>query len=175
MAMQFPGRHCGLALAVGLLGLAGALDAAAVERSGDPAPQWRPYRDRELGVSLDFPAHLFPAAPVQDKRRTVFASPDGRARISVFALPNEASETPRRYLRRIANFDGANFSYIRTTAGFFVASGTSGGMIFYRRCNFSQSADRRIGCVQLDYPQREKRAWDDTVSRVSRSLRTEGF
>jgi hypothetical protein len=47
-------------------------------------------------------------------------------------------------------------------------------MIFYRRCNFSSKADKRVACLQLDYPQAEKRSWDGMVTRISRSLRVVG-
>jgi hypothetical protein len=59
---------------------------------------------------------------------------------------------------------------VRTTPLFFVASAVRGGMILYRRCNFSARADRRVGCLQLEYPRSEKRAWDNVVTRISRSL-----
>jgi hypothetical protein len=142
-------------------------DARAIERAGT----WSPYRDRESGVQFDFPSHLFPQKSAgQERSGSTFSTADGRARLRVFSRANAANETPRAYLRRVARTEEADFTYIRTADRFFVASGTRDGVIFYRRCNFS-SADRRIGCLHLDYPQREKRAWDDTVTRISRTMR----
>jgi hypothetical protein len=141
--------------------------AAATERP----PGWGRYRDRDLGMAFDFPAHIFPLKSAEQGRRgVVFSTADGRARIRVFAFANEANDTPRTYLARIARPGEGRFTYVRTTPRFFVASGTRDGMIFYRRCNFFSSADPRVSCFQLDYPQQEKRAWDNIVTRISLSL-----
>lgn len=140
--------------------------ASAVERTA----RWGHYRDRNFGLEFDFPAHVFSLKSAEEGREGVtFSTADGRARIRVFGMPNEANDTPARYLRRIARPDEGRFTYVRTTSRFFVASGTRDGMIFYRRCNFSR--DKRLSCLQLDYPQSEKRAWDRIVTRVSLSLR----
>jgi hypothetical protein len=147
---------------------AGGDDSSNEERS----PDWGRYRDRELGMTFDFPAHIFSLESAEQGRSGVtFSTPDGRARIRVFAIFNEAHDTPARYLSRSMKAEGGRFTYVRTTPRFFVASGIRGGMIFYSRCNFSVSADRRVSCFQLDYPEREKRAWDSTVTRISLSLR----
>jgi hypothetical protein len=159
-------------LVVILIAIAANVDAFAVERSVEQSTGWGQYRDKGLGLALDFPSHVFPRKSAEEGREgTVFSTPDGRARIRVFGFINEANDTPRLHLDRIARTDQANFTYIRTAARFFVASGTREGMIFYRRCNFSSSADRRVACLQLDYPQGEKRNWDVMVTRISRSLR----
>jgi hypothetical protein len=139
--------------------------AAAVERTA----RWGHYRDRNFGLEFDFPAHIFSLKSAEEGREGVtFLSADGRARIRVFGMPNVANDTPARYLRRIARPGEGRFTYVRTTSRFFVAAGNRDGMIFYRRCNFS---DRRLSCFQLDYPQSEKRAWDRIVTRMSLSLR----
>jgi hypothetical protein len=139
--------------------------ASAAERS----PGWGRYRDRDFGMAFDFPARIFPLKSAeQGGEGVLFSTPDGRARLRVFGFRNEANHTPRGYLSRIANFKQARFTYVRTTRRFFVASGTRDEMIFYRRCNFFR--DKRVGCLQLDYPVQEKRAWDDIVTRISLSL-----
>jgi hypothetical protein len=87
-------------------------------------------------MAFDFPAHIFSLKSAeQGGEGVVFSTPD-RARIRVFGFRNEANDTPRRYLSRIAHPEQARFTYVRTTRRFFVASGTRDGMIFYRRCNF---------------------------------------
>jgi hypothetical protein len=126
-------------------------------------------RDRDLGMAFDFPAHIFSLESSEEVGEGIlFSTPDNRARIRVFGFRNEANDTPRRYLRRIANAEQARFTYVRTTPRFFVASGTHDGMIFYRRCNFF--GDKRVSCFQLDYPEGEKREWDNIVTRISLSL-----
>jgi hypothetical protein len=146
---------------------AAARDQTAAER----ASGWGRYRDRNFGMTFDFPAHVFSLKSAeQGGQDVVFSTPDGRARIRLFALANEANDTPRRYLSRMAKPGEGRFTYVRTTSRFFVASGTRDGTIFYRRCNFSASADHRAACFQMDYPRREKRAWDGVVTRISLSL-----
>ena len=140
--------------------------AAAAERPDG----WGRYRDRQFGMAFDFPSHVFSLKSAEQGRDgVVFSTPDGRARIRVFAIRNEANDSPRAYLRKFARPDEASFSYVRTTSRFFVASGTRDGNIFYRRCNFLRS-EHRIGCFQMDYPATEKRDWDATVARISLSL-----
>jgi hypothetical protein len=142
-------------------------EALAVERSG-----WSRYHDPERRLSFQFPAHIFrPAAADEGASGTVFATPDGRARLRLFGFVNTRNQTPRSYLAGIPEYRAERFHYVRTTPRFFVASAVRDGMILYRRCNFSARADRRVGCLQLEYPQDEKRAWDDVVTRVSLSLR----
>jgi hypothetical protein len=169
-------RHAEMILRDRLLQLQASLGETitAISRSSDVAAEgsWGQYRDKELGLTFDLPAHIFSLDSAKRGRPgTLFSSPDGRAQVRVFGSVNKTNDTPRQYLRRTAGTDQANFTYVRTTSTFFVASGTRDGMIFYRRCNFSSSAAKRIGCIQLDYPQREKRAWDAAVTRMSRSLR----
>jgi hypothetical protein len=171
-------RHAEMILRDRLLQLQASLGETitAVSRSSDVAAErssgWGQYRDKELGLAFDLPAHIFPLDSAErGPAGTLFSSPDGRAQLRVFGFVNEANDTPRQYLRRTAKTDEANFTYVHTASTFFVASGTRDGMIFYRRCHFSSSAEKRIGCIQLDYPQQEKRAWDAAVTRTSRSLR----
>jgi hypothetical protein len=156
-------------LAVPLMLIVGVLAWPAAAVLGGPG--WGQYRDAQAGVVFDFPGHIFAADSAEETERgTVFTSIDGRARIRVFGLANEAGDSPARYLRRAARPEQADFTYVRTTQRFFVASGRRDGMIFYRRCNFAAGSSQ-IGCLQLDYPQRDKRAFDSVVTRISRSLR----
>jgi hypothetical protein len=159
-------RHL-IVVVLGLLVAAPAIAAPA--GSG-----WGRYRDRDAGVAFDFPSHIFAMESAEQSRQgTVFTSIDGRSRIRVFGFANDERDTPARYLKRIARPGEANFTYVRTTGRFFVASGTRDGMIFYRRCNFA-GGNGQVGCLQLDYPRAEKRAFDAVVTRISRSLRVVG-
>ena len=167
--IQYLSAHRRVSLSAAVLAcasvVAGSSGVSAIERSG-----WGQYRDREAGVAFDMPAHIFPPQSAEGGRSgTVFSSSDGRAQLRVFGAPNEAKVSPREFLARIAKSDAADFSYVRTAPTWFVASGTRDGVIMYRRCNFSSA--KRIGCIQLNYPQREKRAWDAAVTRMSHSLR----
>jgi hypothetical protein len=135
------------------------------------AQGWQRYAIERHGVSFDFPSHVFDLRSAEDKRSgRLFYSPDRRARLAVFGFTNTGNDTPRSFLQKTTDFDAANFTYVRTTPSFVVASGTKAGRIFYRRCNFSH-ASQRVGCFQLDYPRAEKRRWDGLVTRISHSLR----
>ena len=139
--------------------------ASAAERP----PEWGRYRDRNFGMVFDFPAHIFPLKSAQQGGEGVlFSTPDGRAHLRVFGFRNKGNQRPGEYLSQIANFEHARFTYVRSTRRFFVASGTRDEMIFYRRCNFFRG--KRVGCLQLNYPVQEKRAWDKVVTRISLSL-----
>jgi hypothetical protein len=171
-------RHAEMILRDRLLQLQASLSETitAVSHSPDVAAEgsseWGQYRDKELGLTFDLPAHIFSLDSAKRERPgTLFSSPDGHAQLRVFGFVNKTNDTPRQYLRRTARTDQANYTYVRIASTFFVVSGTRDGVIFYRRCNFSSSAAKRIGCIQLDYPQREKRVWDAAVTRMSRSLR----
>jgi hypothetical protein len=144
-----------------------AAQGGAVERAGG----WGRLHDPELGATFQFPAHIFTQRSAGDAARgTVFATPDGRATLRVFGFVNTRDQSPQRYLESIPEYRAETFHYVRTAPRFFVASGVRDGMILYRRCNFSPRADRRVACLQLEYPQTEKRAWDAVVTRMSRSL-----
>ena len=65
----------------------------------------------------------------------------------------------RRSLRLLA--------YDRVARGFFAVSARRNGRIPYTRCNFAE----RIHCIELAYPQSEKRAFDPVTTRISLSLR----
>ena len=97
--------------------------------------------------------------------------PPTAAQLLIYSLPNETRATPARYLRDNLKAPRAALDYQRVTSSFFAISGASGGTIYYSRCNFSSNAGGAVHCFDLKYPEREKRAWDDVVTRISRSLR----
>ncbi len=49
-------------------------------------------------------------------------------------------------------------------------TGTRNDLTFYSRCNFVPKPNGTMHCVYLEYPEREERAWDGIVTRISRSL-----
>jgi hypothetical protein len=152
-----------------------AVCCAPVPASARPAaigdPGWRTYAD-DYGTAFDFPANVFSvgegAPPIGDGRR--FRTADGRAGLSVYALPNAEGETPRSYLARHLRSDFKNLDYDRVGDRFFAVSGIVRGKTFYSRCNFA-SPRGAMHCIYLDYPAAETREWDSIVTRISRSLR----
>jgi hypothetical protein len=130
---------------------------------------WRPYVDERTGTRVDFPAGLFTVDAGEPERGTgrVFESADGRATFSAYALDNDEGHTPESYLRRFLKVDPSTIDYRRVTNRFFAISGVRDGRVYYSRCNFHG----RMHCIYIAYPERELRAWDGIVTRISLTLR----
>jgi hypothetical protein len=141
--------------------------AQAQARDGELG--WRPYVDERTGTRVDFPSALFPVDGGATERGIgrVFQSDDGRAKFSTYTLRNEEGDTPRTYLRKFLKVNPSTIDYRRVTDRFFAVSGVRNGEVYYSRCNFHGA----MHCVYISYPQRELRAWDGIVTRISLSLR----
>jgi hypothetical protein len=96
---------------------------------------------------------------------------DRRASLTIYSRANETGETPASYLRKNLRMSQSVIQYQRVTPSFFAISAEREGTIYYSRCNFSEFHGQNIHCFDLVYPQREKRAWDGIVTRISLSLR----
>jgi hypothetical protein len=131
--------------------------------------QWSRYSDPQLGLSVDMPADLFAddSGPARDLPGRSFRTSDGRADMSVYAIDNRARETPATFLRNRFQLPGSSAAYRRVTPRLLAVSGFRGDQIWYARCNFTEA---QINCVALNYPAREKRAWDAVVTRISNTL-----
>jgi len=128
---------------------------------------WGTFADYR-GSSVQYPREVFSMpAGNGEPRGPVLQSPDGRARLHVFTLPNERRASPSEFIRRTVKNQGERLSYKRVTNRFLVFSAAQGDLILYRRCNFVASG---IHCFDVRYPQAEKRAWDGPVTRMSFSL-----
>jgi len=144
------------------------------EQTGLPAdPDWTIFVEPELGTRIDVPRAVFSVddGPSFRGAGQQFSTADGRAVLSIYSQSNERGDTPASYRRK--NFRGsrAAVDYDRVTRDFFALAGTSDGIIYYSRCNFSRRDGGTIHCFDLKYPQREKRAWDAIVTRMSLSLK----
>jgi hypothetical protein len=127
---------------------------------------WTTFSDNR-GTSVELPADVLSVERNTERGRT-FVRPDGRAALNVYAGPNERGETPAQILRRTVPQIRSRLTYTRVASNFFAISAPHEGRILYRRCNFDT---RMIHCIDLTYPLEEKRAWDEIVTRISRSLR----
>jgi hypothetical protein len=149
--------------------------AGAQDRSSAPAVYhsgWSKYVDPSTGTRVDFPDGLFvPAGDPQRGKGRRFRTPDGRAEFSIYALDSARGETPRGYLQRNMKVPRRVLDYERVTRQFFAISAEDKGRVYYSRCNFSPSPTGPMHCIYLAYPEREKRAWDAIVTRISLSLR----
>ena len=160
--------RAGLAAVCALAAISALPRAAQAQmRAGDLG--WRAYVDEQTGTRVDFPSALFPVDGGATERGVgrVFESDDGRAKFSAYALENEQGDTPRSYLRKFLKVNPSTIDYRRVTDRFFAVSGVRNGEVYYSRCNFHG----RMHCIYISYPQRELRAWDGIVTRISLSLR----
>ena len=153
-----------------LLGIA-PLAQAALPGHGDSSG-WSVFSDPQYGTRVEYPS-LFSVSDGGPQLGTGqrFVTPDGRAEIEIYSLPNSAHYTPRTYLAAKMKIDPATLHYKRVSARFFALSAAREGKIYYTRCNFSNGSGGMIHCVYLGYPQSEKSQWDGIVTRVSYSLR----
>jgi hypothetical protein len=136
----------------------------AASRADDLA--WKRHVD-EFGSRVDYPAGVFRQARPEREGWT-YETDDRRAMLRVSKVHNEQRDSPAAFVRRQLPLKGPSLHYEHITSEFFAASARSGGQILYRRCNF---VGRAIHCVLLRYPAKEKRAWDEIVTRISLSLR----
>jgi hypothetical protein len=131
--------------------------------------QWSRYSNAQLGLSVDMPIGLFAVdgGPASSFPGQTFKTADGRADLSVYAIDNPGGDTPATFLRNRFQLSGSAAVYRHVTPRILAVSGFRGDQIWYARCNFSAA---RVNCVALNYPAREKRAWDAVVTRISNTL-----
>src|SRR5215203_82098 len=148
------------------------LTLACVAMDAPAQPHWETYEDA-AGTRVQFPADVFSRVSGQaeigaGKR---FTTADGRAQLSIYTLPNSLAQSPAGYLKTHMKEPRSSLKYDRVARHFFAVSTIRNGTILYRRCNFSGASGGTMHCVDLAYPASEKRTWDKTVTRISRSLR----
>jgi hypothetical protein len=134
-------------------------------------PKWSALAETGLGTTMDLPHGVFSMAD-GDAHRGVgrkYRTADGRAKVAVWTERNSWGDTPASYLRRTFAIPPATSDYERLTPKFAVLSGDYSGKVYYVRCNLSPR--ETFHCFFLAYPVQEKKAWDEIVTRMSRSLR----
>jgi hypothetical protein len=134
--------------------------------------EWRSLELPQSHTRVDYPAGIFlPAGASEKGIGERLRTRDGGATLSVYAQPNLNGETPLSYLQDNLQIHPSAIQYKRVTRSFFAISMERGGTIYYSRCNLSSRPAGGMHCFDLAYPQREKRAWDAIVTRISLSLR----
>jgi hypothetical protein len=161
-----------LTIAFAMLAVLDFAPAAAAPGDQLNVKNWQTFAD-QFGTRVDYPADVFSHSGGQSERGTGerFRTADGDAVLEIYSLPNSPQFTPMSYLRTNLAMPRTELEYERVTPSFFAISNVREGMIYYSRCNFSRSPRPLISCIDLKYPEPQKRAWDDVVTRISRSLR----
>ena len=150
-----------------------AVGAPAQVLPGPSNGDWKEYLVPDFGTRVEYPAGIF---SVSEGKSEVgvgerLSTADQRASLTIYSRPNQAGETPASYLRQNLRMSQSVIHYQRVTLSFFAISASRQGMVYYSRCNFSQRRGPSIHCFDLVYPEGEKRAWDEIVTRISLSLR----
>jgi hypothetical protein len=133
---------------------------------------WTTFFDPQFGTRLEFPKAVFAVhdGPSTKGVGEEYTTSDRRAALAVYSQRNLRGETPASYLKRHYTASRQAIDYARVTQSFFAVSAVDQGTIYYSRCNFSRRSGGTIHCFDLKYPAIEKRAWDDIVTHISRSL-----
>ena len=140
--------------------------ALAVSAAMAQPVRWTKYSISETGTSVDLPASIFTEnAGRPDGYGQRFVTSDGRANLTVQSVRNTEGDTPVTFLAK--KHPPRNIQYKRIAPRFFAVSSYKDDKVWYDRCNFS---GRLITCVLINYPAREKQAWDSVVTRISNSL-----
>ncbi|PZA10169.1 hypothetical protein DNX69_20355 [Rhodopseudomonas palustris] len=131
------------------------------------ALDWQRYNVAAGSAAADVPRAIFSedGGPAQDGPGRRFVSADGRADLTVQAVPNPDGVSPAAFLA--ARKPPSGIIYRRVTPRFFAVSSVRNGRIWYNRCNRGRAV---MNCVLINYPATEKRKWDAIVTRISRSL-----
>jgi hypothetical protein len=139
---------------------------------GMNARNWQVYTDG-YGTQVDYPSDIFYRSGGQSERGIGerFLTSDGQSVLDVYSIPNDTPVSPQEFLRANLKTPRNELEYERVTNSFFAISNVNEGMIYYSRCNFTRTPQPLISCIDLKYPQNQKRAWDGIVTRISRSLR----
>ena len=130
---------------------------------------WQRYNLGGGSASVDLPTGVFATdgGPSRQGAGHTFMTPDGRADVSLYSIPNQPPRSPARFLEEDFQLPQSSAIYRRVTSNMLAVSGYRGDRIWYARCNFGA---QRLHCVALNYPAREKRQWDAIVTRISNSL-----
>jgi hypothetical protein len=135
--------------------------------AGAQPVSWQRYVVPETGTSVDVPASVFTeeAGKPETGYGRRFLTSDRRANLTIQSLPNDAGDSPVRFLA--GKNPPPGIVYKKVAKRFFVVSSIRNDMIWYNRCNF---AGRFANCVLINYPAAEKRRWDSIVTRISNTL-----
>ncbi|WP_346294554.1 hypothetical protein LRC39_12690 [Rhodopseudomonas sp. P1] len=131
------------------------------------ALDWQRYNVAAGSAAADVPRAIFSedGGPAPDGPGRRFVLADGRADLTVQAVPNPDGASPAAFLA--ARKPPSGIIYRRVTPRFFVVSSIRNDRIWYNRCNRAAGV---MHCVLINYPAAEKRRWDPIVTRISRSL-----
>ncbi len=131
---------------------------------------WATVTHPRLGFQIAYPGNLFSPMPgPASEDGQVFVSRDG-AKLIVGAFANDGGLTMLDYRTQLLseNYKGADIDYGPFKRGWFVVSGTQGGMHFYERVSFTCEG-RLINSWALLYPASMRSFYDRVVDAIART------
>jgi hypothetical protein len=134
------------------------------------AATWAAYTDDTKKCRLDYPRSVFTRGKKDAEDFQRFSAPDKDIYFRVTGLPNDELLSPKQIrMEYIKNRGKSEIVYERTKSDFLVLSGIRDQKIFYTKIAVSPNT-KNICVLHIVYPQKEKRALDAIVSRMSRSF-----
>src|SRR5262245_2444618 len=97
-----------------------------------------------------------------------FVSPSGTAWVAFYVRPVE-DETREERFKAVAFADDGEVTYLRGERDWLVVSGVRGEQIFYRKVVLA-CGEHQWRHIAFEYPAKEKRQFDQLVSRIARAL-----
>ncbi|MDB5600723.1 MAG: hypothetical protein JWN71_2767 [Xanthobacteraceae bacterium] len=134
------------------------------------AETYRAYANERFGATADVPASWRAGPPPANGDGLVFRSPDGRAALTVSGSLNVADSVDEAMRDQATPNDGETVTYRQNGPRAVTLSGTKGDRIFYRK-SILVCRDQIWNSIHLEYPARDKKAYDALVTHVARSLR----
>lgn len=124
-------------------------------------------RSRDRAGGLVPPNWRLQQPPDPDWRGTRYASPDGTASVSFYAVP--ASGAASEYMKAFAFVEGEEMTHLRADRDRIAVAGLKDDRAFYRRATLACGGTRWLH-VAFEYPAEAKRELSDHVMHVERML-----
>src|SRR6266571_5632612 len=90
----------------------------ALEKGDFGGPEgWSTYVSPEAGTAVEYPTNVFSIRDEASERESEarFRTQDGRAKLSIYFLPNDDRESPRSYIEHHLRIDPSRLTYRRIT------------------------------------------------------------
>ena len=143
---------------------------AAYACAAASAQQYRTYTNERFGTTAEVPADWKAVPSPANGDGLIFRSPDRRASVTVSGSLNvwDSIDEAMKIYEQPQN--GETVTYRHREPRALVVSGTRGDVIFYAK-HILSCRDQVWNNVHIEYPARDKAAFDALVTRIARSLR----
>jgi hypothetical protein len=144
---------------------------AAFAPASSRSESWAVYHDSIHDCRLEYSSALFTRDPFDSTKESQrFSGPNTQTFFRISGMDNKEHLTPNDLKTKYLEADApGDIVYERTKPEFLVLSGYRGDSIFYIKA--AVSPDNRTICVlEIFYPRNAKRAFDNVVTRMSRSF-----